>query len=193
MMNGLNLGAIVTSLAVGAALGYAIATKKLEAKYEARAALEVHKAKDFYKALNKRTYPTAKDAEKALIEEKDVPKVVAQKIEEYSGEGEDTSEEDLGPRGPMFPYIITESEFSIQDPEFESASLTCYIEDDGEIIVVDDDQDPIDHEKILGVENLRFGVGSSSPHVVFIQNESMKMRFEVEKSSVSFTKDVLGA
>lgn len=75
------VGTAIVSLGAGVAIGYKVAKKRLEPKYEALARDEIREAQEHYKKLSaKSEYPTPADAVAALI-----PEEAQEALEQYQG------------------------------------------------------------------------------------------------------------
>lgn len=94
-------------------------------------------------------------------------------------------------RHPDFPYVITEQEFRIDEPNFSKDSITYY---KGDNTLAEEDETYIpDLEGTVGAENLQyFGLASGDPRVLHIRNERVMSDFEVTLNDGSYTKQVLG-
>jgi hypothetical protein len=82
MDNRVILGASMgTALVAGGAVGYLVAKKQLETKYEALARQEIDQARDYYRTLHKKDgYATAEEAAAALL-----PREANEALRLYSG------------------------------------------------------------------------------------------------------------
>lgn len=88
------------------------------------------------------------------------------------------------------PYILHITEFMENDSDYPQISLTYYTEDE---VVVDDDDKPVyNYHDVLGIDNLRFGHGSTQDGVVYIRNEKRKADFEVLKFEGHYATERLG-
>lgn len=93
-------------------------------------------------------------------------------------------------RDPDIPYVITEEEFRIDEPNFEKLSITYY---KGDNTLAEEDKSYIpDLEGTVGEENLRyFGLASKDPKTLHIRNERIMADFEVTLNLGKYTKAVL--
>lgn len=89
------------------------------------------------------------------------------------------------------PYVISVDEFMEDEPEFDKLTVTLF---DGDGIVITDNESIMDNSnEILGLKNLeKFGVASSSPDLVYIRNELIKVDFEVARDPRTYPEVVLG-
>lgn len=98
--------------------------------------------------------------------------------------------EELEHRKGVVCYVITEDEFSSNDLEYETTTLTYYAADD---ILIDEDERIIDDVSVIGAENLkRFGHGTDDKDIVFIANDAHHLIYEILRSHRSYKEDVLG-
>jgi hypothetical protein len=213
--------ASVMSLVGGAAMGAAIAMKRLDSKYAAMAEKEIADAKVFYNTLHKRgPFETPEAAVDELIlnglgeaafaaqaaeamrsyqGDSDAIKRLKEKLEvEDLEEGEDDPHEpeesfdlEVENRSPDHPYVITEEEFVDGEPGYQPIDLTYF---EGDDTLADDQDKPItDVEGTVGADNLtKFGQGCKEPDIVYIRNERLGVDFEVTKSEGKYTREVLG-
>lgn len=94
-------------------------------------------------------------------------------------------------RNPHLPYVITESEFRIDMPEYEKDSLTYYMGDD---VLAEENGNYIpDKHGTAGNENLRsfFGFGSGDENLLYIRNERVMTDFEITLNEGRYSKEVL--
>jgi hypothetical protein len=89
------------------------------------------------------------------------------------------------------PYILHEDEWAHTDlPGYRKVTYTWY---DGDNVLTDEDEEPINNvEELIGLENLRFGHGSSDDDVVFIRNDQARLEIEIMRSKENFRDVVLG-
>lgn len=94
-------------------------------------------------------------------------------------------------RDTRFPYVITESEYRIDRPEYEKDSLTYYAGD--ETLAEEDGSYIPDKNGTAGTENLRdrFGYGSGDERLLYIRNDRVMTDFEVTLNDGKYTKEVL--
>jgi hypothetical protein len=95
-------------------------------------------------------------------------------------------------RSPDFPYIITEAEFRVDEPNFEKLSLTYYRGDES-LAEANDDYIP-DVDGTAGLLNLRdhWGAGSDDPNTMYIRNERINADFEITLNEGSYVNAVAG-
>lgn len=87
------------------------------------------------------------------------------------------------------PYIISVREFEDGEEDYSQNSLTYY---EGDDVLTDERDQPIQHiVKIVG-DNLRFGEMSEDPNVVYIRNHELEVDFEICRSAGTYTEEVLG-
>lgn len=94
-------------------------------------------------------------------------------------------------RDPHRPYVITESEFRIDRPDFEKLSITYYRGDD---VMADENDGYIpDPDGTVGLDNLQFfGLASGDERLLHIRNERVECDFEVTLNDGSYGREVLG-
>jgi hypothetical protein len=208
----MTIGGTLLGLAVGAAAGYLVAKKRLEAKYEDAVKEEIIAAKKYYATLYKKDeYSTPSEAVKALkaktefaTDEVTLNRIVAglrygqggQRVETVDvldneePEPGDYSAEDAA-RGPDRPYVLEVDEYMRNESDYAQATLTYYKEDD---ILADEDDIPItDVEALVGNDNLdKFGHRSGDPRVLYVRNEKIQMEYEIVKHDGSFAEEVGG-
>jgi hypothetical protein len=212
-------GISIVSAAVGLAVGYKVAEKRLAAQFEERLERETAEMKTFYQNV-KKPYSTPEEAVADLIPQPETvvvpamvdPREKAQKVqynkivktEEYvavedeSEEGAAAAEEELihqnifeSVRDTENPYIISEDDFMGNETGYEQATLTFYVKGG---VLADEREDVIDDMTNTTGNDFpsRFGSGSDNENVVYIRNEKLQMEFEVLKSDRSYEEDVLG-
>lgn len=200
----------VSSLA-GAAAGYFVAKKRLEARYDDIAKQEIAEAKQFYSVLHKmdeyatpegaaqtliskeavdalRSYQGKSETEKVEVET--VRNIFSDNVREHQGDDFDY-EEEVKNRTPETPYIITQEEYFLNEPGNEQVSLTYY---EGDDVLSDERDKPVpDIDSTVGENNLhRFGHGSKDRNMVYIRNERLELDLEIARSTGTFAKEVLG-
>jgi len=88
------------------------------------------------------------------------------------------------------PYVVSLAEFTNDEEDFDKITITYFETDD---TLIDERDETLGIENSVGQANLlRFGVGSESPDVVYIRNETLKIDFEVCRNLGSYTQTVLG-
>lgn len=95
-------------------------------------------------------------------------------------------------RSPDFPYIITEAEFRIDEPNFEKLDLTYY-RGDGSLAEQDETYIP-DVDGTVGLQNLHdhWGAGSGDPNTMYVRNERINADFEITLNEGSYVNAVAG-
>ncbi len=203
--------AFVVGLGVGGAVGYFVAAKRLEAKYDALAKEEITSVKEKFRILRKEDeYADPSEIVKAKGYE-EAPKRIngyESLIDElgYSREDEDEDEDeqptlnifaDVAPDAPFEPersddepYLISVDEF-MDEEEFEQHTITYFEVDD---TLIDEEEKIIpDVEGVIGSKNLsKFGQQSSSLNHVYVKNHKMMAVFEVVKDESSYAQAILG-
>lgn len=119
------------------------------------------------------------------------PREMAEDISNvFDAVGEWDEEAELAKRSSDEPYIITIGEFLENDTGFTQTDLTFYTEDEQ---VVDDHDVPVyNWADVLGLDNLKFGHGSTSADTVYIRNVQRKAEFQVIQIEGSYAKEKLG-
>lgn len=89
------------------------------------------------------------------------------------------------------PYVISSSDFQIDNPEWEKSSITYF---DGDDTLADERDQMIPNiDNLVGGANMiRFGDRSDDPNVVYIRNEVLETDFEIFRDLRSFTEVILG-
>lgn len=202
-----NLRLIATaavSLAVGGAIGYKVAEKRLTVEFEARLEKET--------ASLRRMYKPDFESPQDMVEKLHGAAVTAMK--EYTGEREHVAYDKIRPsqvqvvkdeaeekpartifeaaddRGEIYP--ITLAEHTADEAGYEHVTWTYYAQDG---VVTDDAEDVIeDHTKFLGEDFVEaFGRDDAGDdNVVYIRNEVVMIDYEIVRSPGSYVKEVLG-
>lgn len=205
------LGVSVSSMLIGAGIGYIVAEKRLAARFDKRLKTETEEMREFY-TIHEKKYPTPQDAAADLIgaslltvEEKEAQRVEYNKItKEYKPE--DDPEEELAIEAEVGavlasnvfddqtnrdkPYIITQEDFMQNQLGYEQGQLTYYELDE---VLTDERETVIENiDETIGEKNIQFGIGSSDVNVVHVRNEKLRMDFELVRSESSYAKEVLG-
>lgn len=193
----------VVGVAVGAAIGYKYAEKKIGTEFEERLERETNLLRRLYKPeyespedmVNKLHGDALKVMEEYAGEEREpvayhkirpstveVEKVEEQVIERNVFEPDDD-------RGAI--YIISVDEHTENEPGFESATWTYYAKDG---VVTDIHEERIeDYDKHIGTEFAEnFGGRSGDENVVYVRNEVTLMQYEIVRSQGSYVEEVLG-
>lgn len=212
-------GTAVVSLALGAAAGYFVADRVLQAKYEQIVKDEIADAKIYYSMVHKKdgyaspvqmaedlidvevtTLQDLSSGEEIEVVRTDEMLGALEIVSNIFSDERYISEDDVidfdyeaeeATRTEDKPYVISKDEFDAKEKDYEQSSLTYYPEDD---ILADDHNAPVpDIDALVGISNLeRFGVGSNDNNTVYIRNEYLEIEFEVTRSKETFAKDVFG-
>lgn len=201
------ISAALAGVCIGAGAGYIVANKRLARQFEERLEKETAEMRTFYTS-HKKKYSTPEEAVADLIP-KEQPKpesplhVAYHKI--VKSERYETPEPKEVPEAlvdetlhvnvfqsqpsPDKPYVISQEEFMENDDEHNQVSLTWYADD-----TLADHRDDIieDPDQYVGLENLRFGEGSSDENIVHIRNPRLDLDFEIVRSERTYKEDVLG-
>jgi hypothetical protein len=200
------------SLVGGAALGAAIAMKKLEAKYAEISRIEIEQAKEYYSKLNKiGIFSTPEEAVQALIPETvheaakaltqyqgiepavdpDMVEVATNVFAKRKERVEFDYATEMQRRDPKRPYLITKDEFFENEPENEQSTITYYA---GDGVLADErDQQVPDTDMLINDENLmRFGEGSDDENIVYVRNNQLGVDYEICHSEGKFSVEVEG-
>lgn len=204
------------SLVAGAALGTAIAMKKLEQKYIAISEKEIADAKAFYSRQYKRAdFETPERAAATLIEE-EMPDIILENaveaLNKYQGHSSTTNdpklvkvsnniftdaipeefdyEAELERRDPERPYLITIQEFMDNEFEHTQDTVTYY---SGDQVLADSQDEHIPLLLTIGSESItRFGDGSGNPNIVYIRDCNKGIDYEVVRSMGKYSEEVSG-
>lgn len=221
-MNNANVTVLVVgAAAAGFAAGYFVANKKARDEFDALLTEKVDEARDFYKRMYKaEEFSTPESTAREVANDEELVVVMDEERSSLrdaiiKDEGYDESEtfkrnifdeaprgddpEDVGeeeqnmsPRDPDNPYVISEGEWMERENGYEQAQLTYYEGDN----TLTDDKDGIieDIDEYIGEANLnKFGKNfAPDPNVLFVRNERLEMDFEVLRDPDTFTEKVLG-
>lgn len=198
----------------GGALGYYVATRVLEAKYDAILQDEIAQTKDYYAKVNKADeYETPQKAAETLLPEEavtalknytgvavtadpDPRDIVVQNVfvdgEPISAaDADDVFYVDRSNRSSDRPYIISEEEFLENETDYEQTSLTYFTGDD--TLADEADQAVEDIETVIGSEHLgMFGQGTTDSNTVYVRNDKLTTDYEVTRATGSYSVQVLG-
>lgn len=196
------------SALAGAATGFEVARRRLQAKYEKIAEEEIDEMRDHFRArlvakeekpdlseLGKKAkelgYSSDGDvpAPQGEVNTPAVPPEVRNVFEDRKSDHEWDYETEKASRNPDKPYVIHYDERG--ETELEMITLTYYAGDD----VLCNEKDTIieDQDKLVGVENLdRFGHGSQDVNIVYVRNEDLSLEIEVIKSDKTYAEEVHG-
>lgn len=218
-MNAKLIRVSVSSLLIGAGIGYIVAERRLSVQFEERLKAETEHMKEFYETV-KQPYATPEEAVKELIppQEKVDPRVKQQKVAYHKivkNEGYEPSEEEIAEaqakedeklalvemaeerqnifdsnRDPEQPYLISQDEFLENEPGFIQTTLTYFEKDN---VLADEKDDIIDDVAGSVGKEFKDTFGHKDhPNEVYVRNEKLQMDFEITRSERSFTEDVLG-
>lgn len=203
---------IAGGLAVGSALGYLIAQKRLSHQFDEILSKEIEEAKNYYKTLYKaEEFQTPESTAKALgvdVEESNRLRLAVQAMRNYNGlepvgngkranifetvvTSEELGEEEIRNRTEEAAYVISKDEYFQGEKNYVQVSMSYFQSDE---VLVDEREQPVDDvDDTVGLNNLqRFGQGSKDPNVVYVRNDALELDFEILKSEGSYSKDVLG-
>lgn len=212
---GFFIGGIAVGAAVGFYFGYRFNKEKLRAEAFADSAEELEKIREHYQ--QRVVAATPKPSVEEIVEEKGYDVVeerrystqrplpapvpirieptpgVAPPVVTYDG-GKDKNlnwnyGRELNTRTPETPYIIHQDEYDQNETEYTKVTYVYYVEDD---VLVDEENNPLRVDLIIGEENLRFGHGSDDIDVVHIRNDRLELDIQLHRSSESFEEKVLG-
>lgn len=210
---------VAGGLMVGGGAGYILASVRLKKQYESLIENEMAELREAYGRIRvvaqPQPFPSPQEAVEALVKdatpqeeyeevvetleytettvevEEPIQKTNIFELAEEEPEGGHPGEEDLGPRDPNIPYVISTAEFMDPPRGYESITITYY-EGDGTLA---DERDQIidDVDGTIGDHNLEnFGVGTTEDHIVYVRNERISADFEVVKEERGYVEAVLG-
>lgn len=198
----------------GVVLTNKVLKKKLQKEYDERLEVEVAKVKLFYKTLaEKAKYKSPQDRvedlkifHEAAVAMRDYtptptvpeePVISEEEKRNIFDEGEDLAEEadayarEVENRDYAAPYVISDVDFEVNEPEHDQVSYTYYSDN---VLADDKDEIVLLVEKTIGVENLqRFGHFSDNLEIVYVRNENLKMDFEIHRDQTQYRVTVGGA
>jgi hypothetical protein len=104
-------------------------------------------------------------------------------------------EEELAKRVPGEPHVIHEDEYhetedGLPRPGWTQTAMTYYARDD--VLTNERDEVVPNADEVIGQYNLRFGVGSTDPDLVFIRNPDRMLEMEITRVDKSYEEHVLG-
>lgn len=183
-------------IAGGFALGYFVAEKHFQTKYEKIAALDIKAMREHYNqklvANQNLEKPSVEERLKEVVVEERYTSVEQEAIEETEAETRNVFEMqewdyeiELSKRSPDVPYIIHYDEFRENPKEHTQITCTYYEVDD----VLADVRDEMveDMDRVVGLGNLgHWGHGSNDPNVVYVRNEELDLDIEVCRDPGSF-------
>jgi len=206
----------IVSLAVGSAVGYFIALKILDKKYQDQLQQEVESTKKFYAKLYKKDEfqtpestikeiaPGAAEAAAALLNYKGISDAAFEVVDEKrefaqqvlhnifaEKTTEEISDKEKRNRTEEAPYILSKDEFMESDSDYTQSTVTYF---GGDKVLVDSREDIIeDVDMTVGEGNLeRFGHGSGDPNVLYVRNDRLEIEFEILLSQGKYSKEVAG-
>jgi hypothetical protein len=213
-----DVGFFVAGTGIGVALGFAvgfrIADRRMKLKYEKFAIDEISRMRDHYFQKEKAAQPKppinevvrerysevelqaiketnerfpAEEEEEIVVEETTQVNVFESGAQDEWDYRYETSQ-----RTKDVPYIIHIDEFRENPLSHDQTSYTYYELDD----TLSDSRDTTvdDMDKVIGLGNLgKWGHGSQDPNVVYIRNEELGMDIEVVRDRGSFSETVHGS
>lgn len=102
-------------------------------------------------------------------------------------------ETEIAQRSPLFPFILHQDEFTLNESGYSQVSYVYYSIDD--VLVDEDDPTTIlnNRENLIGAEALdRFGHGSDDYNLVHVRNSELQMEFVINRVKESWDEEVLG-
>lgn len=190
-------GVSIISAAAGAAAGFFLARKKLDAKYEARYAMELAQAKHHYRLANKigeyatpggtlaQRWPGATIPEGLDPDEEEagrehtagaINRVVDEIIDNNQYASPAAARMHLRRQQPRPPYVISEEEYHAGEAGYTQVSLTWF--PNGEVLL-DEADDELDDLTIVGRENLdQFGEASKE-NTLHVRNDILQVDYEI--------------
>lgn len=105
---------------------------------------------------------------------------------------ENPDADNMPPRNPDKPYIITVDEYMSDELHRDDKLTLTFFEEDDTLI---DEREQVmqDVEQMVGLENLHhFGLGSRDRNMLYIRNEKMHCDIEIIRDTRSYTEVVLG-
>lgn len=203
-------GASIVSAVAGAAGGYILARKQLEAEYAEFAQKEIAQAKRFYAAVKKSgPFETPESAVKELIGEDKQLDAAVKALTNYQGvpvAKATVAEDGAGlivknvwqqPKPSLrdvdenYPHVIDEDEYLANESNHDQISLTWFA---GDKVLVDDKDDPIDDDKMQEVVGNTLKAYDSMPeeaHILYVRNNDLKLDFEISRSTGKYVDEVL--
>lgn len=195
---------VVATFSLGGFLGYTLAKRNLEKRYDQMLEEETERTVDYLKNVMKEEIKreaaprqqTRVNPKKSLEElkvelgyddvtEEDKPSVLinGRKL------ADSMIQETVDTSGP---HIISEDEFNENVDDYEQISLSYYTEDD---VLADESDEAVEAvDNVVGSENLKlFGrKNSRDPNVIFVKNDDVETLFEIVQIRGSYVKLVLG-
>ena len=200
----------IATFSLGGVLGYILAKRNLEKKYDQMLEEEIKRTADHIANTLKETERKVAKSEAAPRQQTRVnPKKSLQELKAELGY-DDANEEDepsILINGKKLadsiveetvdtsgPYVISEEDFNENVDDYEQMNLAYYTEDDILADESDEAMGPVEAvDSIVGSENLKsFGRNSRDPNVIFVRNDESKTLFEIVRIRGSYVKLVLG-
>lgn len=210
---GFFISGIGAGCAVGFYVGYRIAKARTRAEALAQAEAEIETMRRHYQAkvvaaeekpsrdevariVEERGYSTAAD-----LSERPLPApvpIMTTPVEApavvYDG-GKDKNAgwnfpKELEARSAGMPYVIHQDEFNDDVNGYSQVTYTYYAQDD--ILIDENDSQPINIDEIVGQTNLKFGHGTDDIDVVYVRNDKLQIEMEICRSSGSYEEEVMG-
>jgi hypothetical protein len=214
-LSGREAGFFVAGAGIGIALGFAvgfrIAEKRLKTKYEKLAEEEISLMREHYhkKAMAAEPKPPVNEVVRERYSEVEL-QAIKETNEKFPAEEEEevvveettqvnvfeSGEQDewdyryeTSQRSKDVPYIIHIDEFRENPLSHDQTTYTYYEMDD----VLSDSRDTTvdDMDRVIGLGNLgKWGHGSQDPNVVYIRNEELGMDIEVVRDRGSYFETI---
>lgn len=186
------LGGFVVGLGVGFFIGYRFNKEKIKAEAFKKSEAEVEMIREVYQQKMMAAEP--KPSVEEVIEEKGydrpLPAPVPGIVEPESTDAGWDYRKELANRVDGEPYVIHQNEFMSRDSNYTHVAYTYY---EGDDVLVDENNRPLPHADIIvGVNNLRFGVGTDDDDVVFVRNDRLERDMEICRTHDSYEEEVLG-
>lgn len=206
----------VGGMIIGAGIGYYLAKKQLETKYQTIANEEIAEMRMHYLAKEKELEEKKPDLDSVMTDlgyttklegpdettwvkfSPDAPGEEVEKITLPSETAEvvDMTDEwdyvvELQGRSEDVPYVIHRDEYFGEETPYEQITLTYY---EGDDVLADSHDTPVDdQDAMVGLGNLsRFGHGSGDPNVVYIRNHELELEIEIVHDDGKFAEKVHG-
>lgn len=204
----------LASLAAGSIAGYFVASHILRKKLAQELQQEIEATKTFYAMKYKKDeFETPEKAAEALgtpvvkvemtpVDDKLIVDAARALVGYNGGAGvrrnvfqqrvihDDPSEADLRARTEEAPYVISYTEFQVNEQEFDQVTLEWYTAD--AILVDEKDEVVADPDDLVGDDNLeKFGYLSGDPRTVYVRNDAKRLVFEIVMNDNSYAT-VLG-
>lgn len=193
----------VATFSLGGLLGYILAKRNLEKKYDQMLEEEIEKTTEHVVNMMKDTDRKVAKPEQTRVN----PKKSLEELKVELGYDDAIKEdkpsvlingrkladsiiqETVDTSGP---HIISEDDFNENVDDYEQISLSYYTEDD---VLADESDEAVEAvDNVVGSENLKlFGrKNSRDPNVIFVKNDEVETLFEIVQIRGSYVKLVLG-